>query len=152
MAASAEPALEIALQNAGDSDFTINLGIVLANGKYMTPSALRLAVTDGSGTTRELHYADRRYAGVAGRLDDYAVPLAAGATYVVRTTAGQFWDPERRDVFPKLNGRVHVAAIFEGHGARTSNLDMRGVALMNFWRGVARSNAIELVLPAVAAR
>ncbi len=136
--------LEISLQNAGEADFTINLGIVVGNGRFMTPSAVRLLLTDASGATRDLEFADRRYAGVAGRLDDYVVPLGAGATHVLQTTLDDFWDPAARERPLKLQGRYRVAAALDGQGARASNLDMKGVALMNFWKGSVRSNAIDV--------
>lgn len=60
----------IAIENVGKSDAVINLGFMIANGRVMFPEAIRLFLTDPQGATRELQYFDRRYPGIAGRVDD----------------------------------------------------------------------------------
>ena len=47
----------LALQNTGSRDFVVNLGLMLANGKVMIPLAVRLALIDPAGKSRELKLA-----------------------------------------------------------------------------------------------
>jgi hypothetical protein len=74
----------VALENTADSDFVVNLGQMLANGKVMFPKAIRLTLTDPAGQTRELDFSDRRYPAVAGRVDDFTVALRSGSLYALR--------------------------------------------------------------------
>jgi hypothetical protein len=67
------PQFMIALQNIGNTDFVVNLGFMLGNGKVMFPVAIRLSLTDPAGDTRELQFFDRRYPAIVGRLDDFTV-------------------------------------------------------------------------------
>ena len=41
------------------------------------------------------------------------------------------------------NGRYKIAAQFLGRRASGVNVDMQGVALLNFWTGTAHSNVAE---------
>jgi len=138
---------EVALENTGTADFVINLGYMLANGKVMFPSSVRLILTDPSGQTRELEYFDRKYPGVAGRIDDFIVALRVGSVYTLRTTMDHYWSPSTKELdVPLASGRYRILARFQGEGARTTNLDMPGMALMNFWKGTVQSNALEFVV------
>src|SRR5215831_7120706 len=78
---STSPEFLISIQNISKADFVVNLGSMLGNGKVMFPEAVRLVLTDPAGDTRELQFFDRRYPGIAGRLDDFTVALRAGAAY-----------------------------------------------------------------------
>jgi hypothetical protein len=40
-------------------------------------------------------------------------------------------------------GRYRISAQFDGTGARIPNVDMKGVALLNFWKGTVRSRVFE---------
>jgi hypothetical protein len=143
-AVGSRPEFEVALQNAGDSDFVLNLGTMLANGKVMWPDAIRLMLIDPAGQGRELRFSSRKYAGVAGRIDDFTVALRGGSVYTLRISLADYWSPSTRDFDLKLaNGRYKVAAQFEGRRATGVNLDMQGVALMNFWTGKVQSNVAE---------
>ena len=134
----------VAVQNTGDSDFVLNLGAMLANGKVMFPDAVRFTLTGPAGQTRELHFMDRRYPAVAGRLDDFTVALRNGAFYGLRLSLDQYWSPQTREFVLKLaDGRYRIAARFQGRGAQTGNSDMHGVALLNFWRGTVQSNSVD---------
>ncbi len=138
----------LALENTGDADFVLNLGSMLANGKVMFPEAIRLILTDPGGNTRELAFFDRRYPGVAGRVDPFVVPLRAGSTYVLRTSLNQCFIPATSNFDVKLaSGRNRIAARFEGQQARSANPDMQGVALLNFWKGTVDSNVVEFDVP-----
>jgi hypothetical protein len=135
----ADVKLDVVLENVGGSDFVLNLGTMLANGKVMWPYAIRLMLTDASGQRRELRFASRT-AGVAGRIDDYIIALRAASTYTVRVSLKEYM---RDDAAKLANGRYKIAAQFLGRRASGVNVDMQGVALLNFWSGTAHSNVAE---------
>ena len=139
------PEFQVAFRNAGEQDVTLNLGMMLANGKVQLPNRIRINLTDGSGKTRKLRFADKRYGFVAGRVDDYIVPLRAGSIYTLKLSLNQFWSPDTKEFALKLStGKYQVTAQFEGGGASAVNLDMPGIKLMNFWNGKLQSNTLEL--------
>jgi hypothetical protein len=134
---------KVVLENTGTSGFMINLGQMLGKGA-MLPEAVRLTLTDPTGHARELKFFDRRYPGVAGRIDDYIVALRAGSSYAFATSLDQYWCPATKEFTLTLApGRYQVSASFEGRGAEFTNLDTPGIALMNFWRGTVRSTTAE---------
>ena len=137
--------LQLAFGNVGSKDVTLNLGLMMANGRIQLPDRIAMKFTDAQGKTRLFHFADKRYPGVAGRLDDYVVPLRAGSTYTLQLTLNQFWCQETNEFsIPLLSGDNYLAAQFEGTGANDRNLDMPGVTLMNFWLGKVESNTLTL--------
>ena len=132
---------DVAFENTGSADFVLNLGWMLANGKAMFPTRVGLVHTDPAGRTRDLEFPTPR---VAGRVDDFIVALPKGATYRLRLSLNQYWSPATKDFQLKLaDGKHHIAARFEGQGASAVNLDMRGVALLNFWTGKIQSDVVE---------
>jgi hypothetical protein len=137
--------LQLALRNMGDRDVTLNLGVTLANGKVQLPNNINLNFTDAQGKTRLFRFADKRYPGVAGRLDDYVVPLRAGLTYTLQLTLDQFWCYETKEFSIRLlPGTNYLTAQFEGTGAKLANLDMPAIKFMNFWLGRVESNTLTL--------
>jgi hypothetical protein len=137
--------LQLAMRNIGERDVTLNLGMMLANGKAQLPSSISMNFTDAQGKTRLFKFADKRYPGVAGRLDDYVVPLRAGSTYTLQLTLDQFWCYETKEFsIPLLPGTNHLTARFEGTGANAVNLDLPAIKLMNFWLGKLESNVLTL--------
>jgi hypothetical protein len=151
-ASSADVRFEVAFENTGTADFILNLGHMLANGKVMFPSSVGLVLTDPAGQTRDLQYFDRKYPSVAGRVDDFTVALRVGSVYTIRTTMDHYWSPSTKEFGVTLvRGRYRIVARFQGEGARTTNLDMPGVALMNFWKGSVQSNPFDFVVPGNAA-
>jgi len=137
--------LEVALQNVSDHDVTLNLGIILANGRAQVPNYISLNFTDARGKRRVFKFADKRYPGIAGRIDDYVVPLRAGSTYALHLTLDQFWCQETNEFsVPLLPGKNLLTADFEGNGAKATNLDTPGIKFMNFWRGKVESNTLTL--------
>jgi hypothetical protein len=135
--------LQLAFRNVGDHDVTLNLGYMLANGKVQLPNRVRLNFTDAAGNTREFKFADKKHSNVAGRLDDYVVPLRVGSIYTLRLTLDQFWCQETSEFEVKLlPGKNQLTADFEGSGAKAVNLDMPAIKLMNFWLGKVQSNTL----------
>ncbi len=142
---SSGPNLRLGFANVGDRDVTLNLGVMMANGKVQLPDRIAMKFTDAQGKTRLFHFFDKRYPGVFGRLDDYVVPLRAGSTYTLQLTLDQFWCQETKEFsIPLFSGNNYLAAQFEGTGANAVNLDMPGIKLMNFWFGNVESNILTL--------
>jgi hypothetical protein len=139
------PAFEVAIQNAGEKDVCLNLGEMLANGKVMIPDKIGLNLTDSGGKLLELDFVDRRFPGVAGRRDDYMVPLRSGSTCTLELRLDQFVSPTTGDRMKLSPGRYEVSARFQGDGAETGNADMAGMKLMNFWKGKLQSNFVVIV-------
>src|SRR6267378_357910 len=143
--ASTDSNLQVALRNIGDRDVTLNLGAMMANGKVQLPSNISLNFTDAQGKTRRFKFADKRYPGVAGRLDDYIVPLRAGSTYTLQFTLDQFWCYETKEFsIHLLPGTNYLTAQYEGTAAKLVNLDMPAIKSMNFWLGKVQSNTLTL--------
>lgn len=136
------PEFQVSMWNIGEQDVTLNLGTMLANGKVQLPERIGLNLTDSRGKTRKLRF---RYPAIAGRIDDYVVPLRAGSIYILTFNLDQFWSPDTKEFQLKLPpGKYQIAAQFEGGGVKTSNLDMPGIKLMNFWKGKLQSNALAI--------
>lgn len=137
--------LQLGLRNVGDRDITLNLGVMMANGKVQLPDRIGFKFTDAQGKTRLFKFGDKRYPGVFGRLDYYIVPLRTGSTYTLQLTLNQFWCQETKEFsIPLLSGNNQLTALFEGTGADSPNLDMPGIKLMNYWLGKVESNTLTL--------
>jgi hypothetical protein len=143
--ASSGTDLQLALRNVGADDITLNLGIMLANGKVQLPDRIAIKFTDAQGKTRVFKFIDKKHAGVAGRVDYYVVPLRAGSTYTLQLSPDQFWCLETKEfAIPLLPGDNQLTAQFEGAGAPQPNPDMPAIKLMNFWLGKVESNTLTL--------
>ncbi|HEY6242951.1 MAG TPA: hypothetical protein VIX17_03330 [Pyrinomonadaceae bacterium] len=143
--ASVATNLQLSFTNVGDRDITLNLGIVLANGKMQSPTQVAIKFTDFQGTTRRFKFFDKRYSGIGGRVDDYVVPLRAHSTYTLQLSLDQFWCQDTNEFsIPLLAGDNYLTAEFEGTGANLINGDMQGIKFMNFWRGKVESNTLRL--------
>ncbi len=126
----------VSLENAGDKDLMLNLGMMLANGKVMMPTAIHLILVDAKGGSRELLFSDRRYPGVAGRVDDFIVPLRAGSTYSLCLSLNDYWCPKTKEFQIALRaGEYRIHAVLDGQGAQHVNSDTAGMKLMNIWQG-----------------
>jgi hypothetical protein len=140
-----DPELQLALRNVGNQDITLNLGSMMANGKVQLPDNITLNVSDAQGRKRKFNFGDKKHSFVAGRLDDYVVPLRAGSSYTLRLTLDQFWCQETNEVEVRLlPGKNQLSAEFEGGNAKLVNLDMPGIKLMNFWVGKVQSNTLSI--------
>ena len=139
------PVFRVTLENVGDKDAVLNLGIMLANGKVLLPDAIHLILIDSRGKSRELHFSDRRYPGIAGRVDDYIIPLRTGSTHTFKLSLDDFWCPKTKEFRLKLKPGVYrVRSELTGKGAHFVNGDMEGVKLMNFWKGILQSDVTVL--------
>lgn len=134
----------IALHNIGENDLMLNLGMMLANGKKQYPNAIHLTLLDKKGIVKELTIAPLR---VAGRVDDYIVPLGVNATHTVVVSLDQFWCPATKEFSVRLpKGTYKIVAVFEGKGASHINLDMPGLRTMQYWMGKAVSEPLEFIV------
>ena len=139
--------LQLTLRNVGDHDLTLNLGMMLANGKVQLPTRVAMKFTDSHGNTRVFEFFDKRHANVAGRVDDYIVFLRVGSTYTLQVSLDQFWCQESKEFsIPLLSGDNYLTAQFEGSGATLVNSDMPGIKHIKFWLGKVHSNTLTLRL------
>lgn len=133
--------LHVTFENVSDHDTVLNLGSVLSNGTVHLPSAIRLILTDSKGNSRELHFFDKKFPGVAGRVDDYLVPLAAGSTCPISLGLEDYWCPESKEFQLKLNPETYrIKAVFTGKTAAHLNGDTERPNLTRFWIGTIESN------------
>ena len=124
------------LENTGDKDLMLNLGMMLANGKVMMPEDVHLILVDARGESKELLFTDRRHHVVAGRVDDFVVPLRAGSAYSLRLSLNDYWCPQTKEFEIALQpGEYRIHAVLNATGARHVNLDTEGMKLMNYWTG-----------------
>jgi hypothetical protein len=118
---------------------------MMSNGKVQLPDRIAIRFTDAQGKTRLFKFGDKRYPGVAGRLDDYVVPLRVGSMYTLQLTLDQFWCEETKEFsIPLSAGDNYLTAQFEGTGANAVNSDMPGTKFMNFWLGNVESNILTM--------
>jgi len=118
---------------------------MLSNGKVQLPDNITLNFTDAEGKTRRFQFADKKHSGVAGRVDDYVVPLRTGSLYTLKLRLDEFWCHETTEFgISLLPGKNRLTAQFEGSGARHLNLDLPALKLMNFWLGKIQSNILTL--------
>ena len=139
------PILLVTLENRGKEDVLLNLGAIV--GQYQSPNAFHLSIKDDAGNMKEYHFVDNRYSGVAGRIDNYILPLRNGASYSLKLPLKQFW-PSKLNLeefpFKKLtHGTYKVDATFDGNGYNYNNIGGQWDAYANFiWKGKLQSNTI----------
>lgn len=133
------PAFRITFQNDGDNDSVLNLGMMLANGKVQMPTDIRLILTGAGGESRELHFSDKRYPGVAGRVDDFLVPLRSGSAYTIRLSLDDFWCPATKEFQLHLeSGEYRVRALITSKPAAHPS----GLWVTNLWTGKIESDTV----------
>src|SRR5690242_7739273 len=89
--------LHLTFANVGERDVTLNLGIMLGNGKLQSPTQNAIKFSDGQGKVRRFQFYDKRYSGVGGQVDDYLVPLPMRSTYTLQLSLDQFWCQETKE-------------------------------------------------------
>ena len=138
------PVFRVTIENVGNKDVMLNLGMMLHNGRVHLPIEIRLIITDSVGETKKLLFSDKKSAVVIGRIDDYVVPLRVGSAYTLRVSLADYLYLFRKTKeFHRLNlkpGVYRVRAEFTGKGAQFVNGDMEGIELMNFWKGTLQSD------------
>jgi len=128
------------LENTGDKDLVLNLGMMLGNGRTLIPDAISLILVDSKGESRELLFSDPF---IAGRLDDYIVPLRAGSKYSLRLSLDDYWCAKTNEFKITLQaGEYRIYAVLTAKGAQNVNSDMEGMQVMNFWTGTISSAPI----------
>jgi hypothetical protein len=138
------PVFHVTIENVGDKDVVLNLGMTLHNGRVHLPTEIRLMLTDSGGETKELLFSDKKSVVVIGRIDDYVVPLRVGSAYTLRLSLANYLYLFRKTKeYCPLNlksGVYRVRAEFTGKGAQYVNGDMEGIELINFWKGTLKSD------------
>jgi hypothetical protein len=134
----------VELKNVGFADTVLNLGYMLGNGSRQYPAAVTLVFDDSTGKRFEIKLSGP--ASVAGRIDPLVVPLPIGASLRLPVHLAKVWNPEARinEYVIELTEPHTVRAQFDGKGVdrAEANSDVKGVALMPFWVGSARSNTL----------
>ncbi len=133
------PELRFIIRNVGEKDAILNLGTMLANGKTQLPDKIGFILTDAKGKTRKFDFFDGKYGAIAGRVDDYIVPLRSGSTYELKIGSDKFYSMETHEIGSKLpSGKYQIIAHFEGDGAEIRNLNT------NSWKGKLQSNTLTI--------
>jgi hypothetical protein len=135
-------AFRVVMENTGDKDLMLNLGKMFKNGKVMTPDAIQLILVDSKGESKELRFANFKHPGVAGRIDDFIVPLRAGSTYSLRLSLSDYCCLKTKEFQLAPTGDYRIHAILKAKDAHYVNLDTEGIKLMNFWTGTLTSAPI----------
>lgn len=132
----------VALQNTGQNDILLSLGYMLNNGKVQLPTGIRFLVTDAKGHAETLYYEDRRYPLIAGRVDEYQVPLRSGSSYSLRIGIDQLVRHSKYIGQNLPHGKFKAVAEFDGVSDQPSNKKQRDIGLMNYWKRHVASNAV----------
>ena len=138
------PKFRVELQNAGEDDLVLNLGIMLANGRKQYPEEIFLILTDSQGKARRFDL--RGPAGIAGRMDPLIVPLPVGSAFSIPVDLEKYWPAVSNEFDYKLKpGTYFLEAQFRGKGLtqQEANLDVKGLALMPYWTGSITSNRLQ---------
>ena len=134
--------LQLVLRNAGETDTSVRLGVILANGRWHEPKELVLELTrNGWSETEELIFNSGRR-DLAGRIDHWIVPLPAGSAFHFPLRSADFVSrtqptpPEHPEALAaRLTGRAIDANL---------NPDMGGLTVWRVWTGTITSNRLQL--------
>jgi len=135
------------IRNGGTLDSAVIFGSVLANGGRYMVNGMTLQVATGSDSAvRQGMYSPRHYPSmIAGRIDDWIVPLPMGASYTLTLDAADFIvdNKERMEELPR-DGRLSLRLPIRPPNA-SQNSDVPGLALFRVWTGIAAlvSNSID---------
>jgi hypothetical protein len=146
-----EPDFGVVLENVGENDLVLNLGLMLANGKTQKTHAIHFLISRAGQPIREMRL--RSYA-IGGRVDPMVVPLPTGASYTIRCTLDQYVVVEPDTGIPghqasRLKpGTYKITTVYEGKQVKEFiNLDMEGFGLMPYWTGTIRSAELPFNIP-----
>jgi hypothetical protein len=138
----------VAIENAGERDAVLNMGLMMANGQVLLPTALFLTITDSQKVGRELSFfSDSSSGRLTGKMDDYVVPLRQGATYTMAVHLSHYWAAATKQ-FPLrlLTGEHTVVARLVARGAQYSYSN-GDIGLLKFWTGTVQSNELTFHVP-----
>ena len=139
-----DPEFDVAVRNVGTNDVFLNLGMTLGNGRRHFPTTIHLVLLDAQGHRRELEPIDPGF--IAGRIDDYAVGLQAGAVHVLRVRLSQYYCPQTKEWAIKLQkGGYRIAAQFTETDHHFNNSGFVWVG-WNTWVGTLQSNFVDFIV------
>jgi hypothetical protein len=141
---SKPPIFWVALQNVGDKDFTLNLGVVM-NGKFKYTSAVKLIFTNSKGKSLELENNLGGKGWMGGRIDPLFLPFPRGSSHIVTVDLDSYWfTPSLSSTIPE--GKYRIKALFEGLSPEPppSALLPGMIPSLPYWKGVVESGEIGL--------
>ena len=132
--------IAVALENVGKDDVMINVGMMLANGKRQLPTGIRLTAIDAENKSHDLTF---NLPGVAGRVDQFLVPLPAGSRYTLSIALSEY----ALDRFERPEpGLYKLKAELVGGPIDRPNADMAGLTTFPLWTGPATSGETPFVV------
>jgi hypothetical protein len=137
------PKFRVELRNIGDHDLILNLGIMLANGRRQYADAIVLTIVDPQGKTRQ--FALKGPGMIAGRVDPLIVPLPVASAFSISVDLDNYWAASSQEFDYRFGrGAYLLEAQFTGKGLsqQEANLDVKGLALMPYWKGTVTSNQL----------
>jgi hypothetical protein len=136
------PKFRVELRNAEESDLTLNLGIMLDNGRKQYPTAIFLNLTDTQGKSRRLDLIGPP--AVAGRLDTFVLSLPVGATFSMPVDLDKYFAPSSEEYdYKPTPGTYSLEAQFTGKGV-PRDMDL---LLGHYWEGTVKSNRLRFDVP-----
>jgi hypothetical protein len=134
----------IRIENVGERDLNVRLGISLNNGRSHRPEAIQLIATAKGQRARRLIYFDG-LGGVGARVDPFVVPLPVGAGYTLPFPLNRFVTPGNLEPLDLSAGEYQVEAELTGTPITENdvNLDTKGQVLIVCWEGTIRSNPVQ---------
>ena len=137
------PEFIVAFENVGPEDTFLNLGTMLANGRFQIPDRIWLRLIDHDGRATELRFIDKEHGGIAGRVDNYPVPLRRGSTYLLRLRLEDFFWLAPGELPPGLSGgRYQLSVRYEGSGTEYNNIGSDRIPALPYWKGIVQSNVL----------
>lgn len=141
----AQPALAIEISNESNQDITLNLGMVLWNNPSMFPTGIRFIITDAAGNTRTFQVREPR---VAGRVDDYLVPLRHGGSYRLALALNDLYAVAPKfELVPPAPGKCQVRAELKSARRAYINSGTEGVRVVDLWAGQLNSELTSIEIP-----
>lgn len=135
----------ISFANLGDKDVLLELGEMLGNGRFLSPSSIRLKVIDPNTKFVEYTFVDNRYAVVAGRVDDFVLPLRAGSDFTFKFDLSQFRSTETKQFGVKFHkGSYSISAFYRGEDPKFATALWLDKSL--FWKGIVQSNVLKFIV------
>jgi hypothetical protein len=138
------PKFRVDLQNAGEDDLILNLGITLANGESSIPK-----ISSCFSPTRQEKPGglnSKSLSTLPGEWTPLIVPLPVGSIFSIPVDLEKYWAAVSKEFEYKLKpGTYFLEAQFSGRGLTQpeANLDVKGLALMPYWTGSITSNRLQ---------